>query len=138
LNADIALGQAEIPAIVNDATREECFLMSLVENAARRMQSPVELLREITTLKTRGYTTAEIAKKIDLAKSYVAAICHLMENGEERLLAAVEKGRIPVSVAIQISGADEAAIPQALCDAYEDKTLRGRKLLAVRCVIERR
>ena len=138
LNAYIALGQAEIPAIVNHATREECFLMSLVENVARRMQSPVELLREITTLKARGYNTTEIAKKIDLAKSYVAGICHLLENGEERLLAAVEKGRVPVSVAMQISDADEAGIQQALCDAYEDKTLRGRKLLAVRRLIEQR
>jgi ParB family transcriptional regulator, chromosome partitioning protein len=138
LNAYIALGQTEIPAIVNNATREECFLMSLVENVARRMQSPVELLREITTLKTRGYNTTEIAKKIDLARSYVAGICHLLENGEERLLAAVEKGRVPVSVAMQISDADEAGIQQALCDAYEDKTLRGRKLLAVRRLIEQR
>ena len=138
LNAYVSLGQTEIPAIVNNATREECFLMSLVENVARRMQSPVELLREVTTLKARGYTTTEIAKKIDLAKSYVAGICHLLENGEERLLAAVEKGRVPVSVAILISDSDEAGIQQALCDAYEDKTLRGRKLLAVRRLIEQR
>lgn len=138
LNAYIALGQTEIPAIVNNATREECFLMSLVENVARRMHSPVELLREVSTLKARGYGTAEIAKKIDLAKSYVTGICHLLEKGEERLLAAVEKGRIPVSVAMQISDADEAGIQQALCDAYEDKTLRGRKLLAVRRLIDQR
>ena len=138
LNAYVSLGQTEIPAIVNNATREECFLMSLVENVARRMQSPVELLREVTTLKARGYTTTEIAKKIDLAKSYVAGICHLLENGEERLLAAVEKGRVPVSVAMLISDSDEAGIQQALCDAYEDKTLRGRKLLAVRRLIEQR
>jgi ParB family chromosome partitioning protein len=138
LNAYVSLGQTEIPAIVNNVTREECFLMSLVENVARRMQSPVELLREVTTLKARGYTTTEIAKKIDLAKSYVAGICHLLENGEERLLAAVEKGRVPVSVAMLISDSDEAGIQQALCDAYEDKTLRGRKLLAVRRLIEQR
>ncbi len=138
LNAYIALSQAEIPAIVRNATREECFLMSLVENVARRMHSPIELLREVGTLKARGYTTTEIAKKIDLAKSYVAGICHLLENGEERLLAAVEKGRVPVSVAMQISDADDAGIQQALCDAYEDQTLRGRKLLAVRRLIEQR
>jgi ParB family chromosome partitioning protein len=138
LNAYISLGQTEIPAIVNNATREECFLMSLVENVARRTHSPVELLREVTTLKARGYTTTEIAKKIDLAKSYVAGICHLLENGEERLLSAVEKGRIPVSVAMLIADSDEAGIQQALCDAYEDKTLRGRKLLAARRLIEQR
>src|SRR5258706_11324603 len=46
LEAFVALGQSEIPAILIDAPREECFLMSLVENIARRNQSPVELLRE--------------------------------------------------------------------------------------------
>jgi ParB family transcriptional regulator, chromosome partitioning protein len=138
LEAFIALGQTEIPALIEEATREDCFLMSLIENLARRAQSPVELLREISNLKTRGYNSSEIAKKIDHAKSYVSGVIHLLDHGEERLLSAVEKGRIPLSVAMQISDADEAGIQQALCDAYEDKTLRGRKLLTVRRLVEQR
>jgi len=138
LEAYISLGQTEIPAIVVDAPKEECFLMSLVENVARRNHSPVELLREISSLKSRGYTTIEISKKIDLTKSYVVAIVHLLEHGEERLLTAVEKGRIPVSVAMQIANADEAGVQRALAEAYEDKALRGRRLLAVRRIIEQR
>ncbi len=138
LEAFIALGQAEIPAIVKEATREECFLMSLVENIARRQIRPLELLREIDSLKSRGYNTTEIAKKIDVTKSYVVGIAHLLKNGEERLLHAVDKGRIPLSVAMQIADADEEGIQRALCQAYEDKTLRGRKLLTVRRIIELR
>jgi ParB family transcriptional regulator, chromosome partitioning protein len=138
LEAFVALGQTEIPAMVRQASREECFLMSLVENVARRQQRPLELLREITNLKSRGYNTAEIAKKIDVAKSYVTAVVHLLKKGEERLLYAVEKGRIPLSVAIQIADADEEGLQRALCQAYEDKTLRGRKLLTVRRIIEMR
>ena len=38
---------------------------------------------------------------------------------------------------MQIANADEDGIQQALCHAYEDKTLRGRKLLTVRRMIER-
>jgi ParB family chromosome partitioning protein len=138
LEAFVALGQAEIPAIVKEASREECFLMSLVENIARRQIRPLELLREIENLKSRGYTTTEIAKKIDVTKSYVVGIAHLLKNGEERLLHAVDKGRIPLSVAMQIADADEEGIQRALCQAYEDKTLRGRKLLTVRRIIELR
>lgn len=138
LEAFIALGQTDIPAIVREASREECFLMSLVENVARRQHRPLELLREITNLKSRGYTTAEIAKKIDVAKSYVTAVVHLLKKGEERLLSAVEKGRIPLSVAIQIADADQEGLQRVLCQAYEDKTLRGRKLLTVRRLIEMR
>jgi ParB family transcriptional regulator, chromosome partitioning protein len=138
LEAFIALGQTEIPAIVKEASREDCYLMSLVENVARRQLRPLELLREISNLKARGYTTAEISQKIDVHKSYVGGISHLLKNGEERLLHAVEKGRIPVSVAMQISNADEDGVQQALRQAYEDKTLRGRKLLTVRRIIDLR
>lgn len=138
LEAFMALGQNEIPAIVKDASREECFLMSLVENIARRQVRPLELLREIDNLKSRGYSTAEIAKKIDVTKSYVSGITHLLKNGEERLLYAVEKGRIPLSIAMQIADADEEGIQKALLQAYEEKTLRGRKLLTVRRIIELR
>ena len=138
LEAYIALEQPEVPAIVIEASREDCFLMSLVENVARRNRSPVELLKEINNLKSRGYANKEIAKKIDLAMSYVNGVVHLLQHGEERLLTAVEKGRIPLSVAMQISNADEAGIQDALCAAYEDKTLRGRKLLTVRKIVEQR
>ena len=63
---------------------------------------------------------------------------HLLDHGEERLLAAVEKGRIPLSVAIQISNADEEGVQRALCEAYEDQTLRGKKLFLVRRIIDQR
>ncbi len=138
LEAFIALGQSEIPAIVRDASKEECFLMSLVENIARRQLRPLELLREISSLKSRGYSTTEIAQKIDVHKTYVTGITHLLKHGEERLLNAVEKGRVPLSVAMQIATTDEEGIQKALHDAYEDKTLRGRKLLTVRRIVELR
>src|SRR5271169_701697 len=138
LEAFIALGQTEIPAILKDASREECYLMSLVENVARRHIRPLELLREVNNLKSRGYSTTEIAKKIDVTKAYVSGIIHLLKNGEERLLHAVEKGRIPLSVAMQIADTDEEDVQRALSQAYEEKTLRGRKLLTVRRIIEMR
>jgi ParB family chromosome partitioning protein len=138
LEAYISLGQTEVPAIITDASTEECFLMSLVENIARKNQPPVELLRAIGSLKTRGYSNKEISQKIDVTPSYVNGIIHLLENGEDRLLAAVEKGKIPVSVAMAISSSDEAGIQKLLCDAYENKSLRGRKLQTVRRVIRER
>ena len=104
----------------------------------RRQIRPLELLKEIESLKSRGYNTNEIAKKIDVTKNYVIGITHLLKNGEERLLHAVDKGRIPLSVAMQIASADEDGIQQALCQAYEDQTLRGRKLLIVRRIIDLR
>src|SRR5207249_2241041 len=62
----------------------------------------------------------------------------LLEKGEDRLLTAVEKGRIPVSVAMAISTSDQEGVQRLLCDAYEDNSLRGRKLQTVRRIIEQR
>jgi ParB family chromosome partitioning protein len=138
LEAYQALGEEEIPAIIIEITREECYLMSLVENIARRHRSPIELMKEVNNLRTRGYNIAQISQKIDMGKSYITGICHLLDHGEERLLAAVEKGRLPVSVAMQIATSDEDGIQQALCEAYEDQAMRGRKLLAIRRLIEQR
>ena len=138
LEAFVALGQTEIPAIVREASKEECFLMSLVENLARRHHSPIELLQEVSNLRDRGYTPAQIARKIDMAKSYVMGVSHLLKHGEERLVAAVEQGKVPLSVAMQIASADEEGVQRILCEAYEGETLRGKKLQIVRRLIEQR
>ncbi len=138
LEAYVVLGQSEIPAIVKEASREECFLMSLVENVARRKRSSNDLLSEISNLRSRGYSTSQIARKIDITESYVAGLFHLLNRGEARLLDAVEKGRIPLSMAIEIASSDEAGTQQILCEAYEDKLLRGKKLIVARRIIELR
>jgi ParB family chromosome partitioning protein len=132
------LGQSEIPAIVVYVSREKLLLMSLVENLARRQQTCVELVHEIGALKDRGYSFPEIAKKTDLDVTYVRGIVKLIRKGEERLLQAVEKGQIPVSVAVTIATSDDHGIQRALTEAYEANDLRGRKLLAARRLIEKR
>ena len=132
------LGQDEIPAIVIDVSEDQLLLMSLVENLARRKPSCVEMVHEIGALKERGYSFADIAKKTDLAVSYIRGIVKLIQRGEERLVMAVERGQIPVSVAVTIAVADDHDIQRALTEAYESNDLRGKKLLAARRLIEKR
>jgi ParB family chromosome partitioning protein len=72
-----------------------------------------------------GYTNAEIAAKIDLTPDYIAAICYLLEHGEECLLVAVERGVMPANVAMEIARASDGDIQQALAEAYENKLLPG-------------
>jgi hypothetical protein len=55
LEAFVALGETEISAVVVEASEEDCFVMSLVENLARRQHSPLDLMRQIGALKERGY-----------------------------------------------------------------------------------
>lgn len=138
LEAFVVLGQSEIPAVVTEASEEDCFVMSLVENLARRQHRPLELVREIGALKDRGYSTQEIATKTDFSAEYVWAICFLLDNGEERLIAAVERGVIPHTVAMEIAKAGEREVQEALAEAYERKALPGNQVLAIRKIIEQR
>jgi ParB family transcriptional regulator, chromosome partitioning protein len=138
LEAFIALGQPEIPAIVLDATEEDCFVMSLVENLARRQHAPIELVQAIGALRERGYSHPDIAIKLDFSVEYIGAICYLLDHGEEKLINAVERGIIPHSIAMEIARAKEGEVQRALAQAYEEKAIPGNQVLAIRKIIEQR
>jgi ParB family chromosome partitioning protein len=138
LEAYQALGQREIPAIVVDATNEDSAIMSLVENCARRQHRAIDLLHDIEGLKNRGYDYDEIARKTGLTAEYVKGVISLLENGEHRLLRAVEAGQVPVSVAVLISQAEDTEVQNILQQAYEEKLLRGQRLMTAKKLIEQR
>lgn len=138
LEAYQSLGQHEIPALVVEADSEDCLVMSLVENLARRQHRAIDLMHDIEGLKKRGYREAEIARKTGLTGEYVRNVIRLLKTGEHRLLRAVESGHVPVSVAVEIAMADDAEVQQVLQQAYEKKVLRGHKLVAVKRLVEQR
>lgn len=138
LEAYKALGQPEIPAIVTNASSEDCLVMSLVENLARRQHRYLDLLQDIGGMKERGYSEAEIANKTGLSGAYVQGVSRLLEQGEHRLLRAVESGQVPLSVAVMIAETPDADVQEALQQAYENKTLRGKRLLAAKKLLEQR
>lgn len=138
LEAFIHLKQDHIPAILIEAGETDCLVMSLVENCARRQHHPIDLMREIGTLRKRGYNDRQIANKIGVTPEYVGMIAGLLERGEERLVSAVETGLLPLNLAIDISKTDAEGGQRALMDAYTQKKLRGKKLEAVRRLIQQR
>jgi ParB family chromosome partitioning protein len=138
MEAFIALGQMEIPAVVIEASREDCYVMSLIENLARRNHTPLELIREVGSMRERGYDYAQIAAKIGVSPEYAWSICFLLERGEERLLDAVERGVVPHTIAVEIARANDAEVQRALTEAYETKTLPGDQVLAIRRIVEER
>lgn len=140
LKAFKSLRESHIPALVVEVSDEDAFIMSLAENIARRHCRPLELLAGIQSLYEKGYTAKEISSKTGLNFVYVQDILVLLTKGEERLLVAVQTGRIPLNTAITIVGAGEdgRAVQNALQEAYESGTLRGKKLQDARRVIERR
>lgn len=140
LKAFRTLGHTEIPAMVVQVDDESALIMSLAENLARRQGGPLELLAGIERLKKQGYDRRTIAHKTGLSTDYVYGILDLLESGEERLLVAVERGQVPLNVALIIAGAgaEEKGVQQALHEAYETGQLRGSQLLMTRRILERR
>lgn len=138
MEAFIALGQMEIPAVVIEASREDRYVMSLIENLARRNHTPLELIREVGAMRERGYDYAQIAAKIGVSPEYAWSICFLLERGEERLLDAVERGVVPHTIAVEIARANDAEVQRALTEAYETKALPGDQVLAIRRIVEER
>lgn len=140
LKAFRSLGETTIPAMVVHVTDEDAFIMSLAENIARRQGRTLELLAGIEKLRDQGYDKKTIGEKTGLSKDYVHGILQLLDNGEERLLIAVESGRIPLNAALAIAGAgsSDKDIQAALQEAYESGELRGNHLINARKVIEKR
>ena len=122
LEAYIAYGAREIPAVVVDIPLEDRLLCSLVENLTRRTPSCLELARDLVGLKERGHSLTAIAALTGVSDSYVVQLIRLIENGEDRLVAAV----------------DDAGMQRSLQDAYDSGKLRGRSLVKMRRLIDER
>lgn len=138
LEAFLQLGQTEIPAVVIEVSETDCLVMSLVENIARRLHRPIDIMREVGELKKRGYSDAEISQKIGVATSWVGKVVNLLNRGEDRLVSAVDTGLIPISLAMEIAQAETEEAQQILLDAYEAGEIRGKKLSAIRRLLDLR
>lgn len=138
LEAFQQLGQTEIPAVVIEVSETDCLVMSLVENIARRLHRPIDVMREVGALKKRGYSDAEISKKIGVASSWVSKVVTLLERGEDRLVSAVDTGLIPITLAMEIAQAETEEAQKILLDAYEAGEVRGKKLAAIRRILDLR
>jgi ParB family transcriptional regulator, chromosome partitioning protein len=139
LEAVARLGLTHIPAFVIEASQEKRHLMSLVENIARRHADGLALVRGVAELADKGgYTPQQIAEKIGVTEKYIRAVLRLHAKGEELLLAAVERGDLPIHVAVEITSAKDGDLKKALAEAYERGALKGRAVAKARIIVERR
>lgn len=138
LKAYDRLGYKEIPAFIENITREQALEMSLVENIARGHHPPLELLNEINRLQQTGLATSAIATRLGLSQTYINGIMQLLEKGERTLIKQVESGRIPIKAAMMISTAGDHDVQSALREAYNSGELRGRQLGAAKRLLAQR
>jgi len=138
IEALVALGHKEIPAMVVEIAREDRLLRSLVENMARRLASPQALMVEIERLKGEGYTNVAIAEKLGVADTVVGGYLALNKAGEERLMDAALRGQIPLTVAMDIARSESPEMQRGLLKAYESKQLNGVSIREVKRIMDQR
>lgn len=138
LEAFIALGQKEIPALVRGFSPTDGLLAGLIENIARRRGRALEQMKMIQWMKDQGHDHHAIAAKTGLGADYVKNILSLLRNGEDRLLEAVLSGRIPITIAVGISGVADDDAQRVLMEAYDRKEMTQKTLRAFRRIVELR
>jgi ParB family chromosome partitioning protein len=138
LEAARSLGWTHVSAFVIDATPELRYLMGLIENLARCQPDRLAHVRGIADLEQRGYTPQQIGEKVGMTEKYVRSILRLHAKGEELLLAAVERGDLPIHVAVEVATAKDGDIKRCLAEAYERGDLKGKAVAKARTLIERR
>ncbi|VVN23758.1 hypothetical protein PS639_04427 [Pseudomonas fluorescens] len=98
----------------------------------------VESAPSIQILSDRGYTCQQIAEKTCLDAGYIHGILVLLRQGEERLIAAVEKGWLSIKLAMEIARSKDVDLQQAMMEAYESGVLKGEQLMRVRRLVDKR
>ena len=138
LEAYVALGQTEIPAVVRQLSKADGMVASLVENIARRRVSALDQIKMIQWMHQQGNSPGEIASKTGFSEDYLKGILKLLDHGEERVLDAVLHGRLPITIAVQIAGEDDDAAQRMLAEAYEKKAMKQSTLRAFRQLLDHR
>ncbi|MEH6461719.1 plasmid partitioning protein RepB C-terminal domain-containing protein [Chitinimonas sp. JJ19] len=130
-----ALGESAIPCMIVEASESDRYLISLVENLARRKHSNSDLLEAVRALEERGYSVQQIAKKVGLDPGYIYCILTLLKQGEIRLIAAVENGWLSIDMASTIAKLGDAEVQEAMMLAYQNGTLKGDQLMRIRRLV---
>lgn len=138
LEAFKQLGQAMVPAVIREVSREDAMLMSLVENIARSRPRTMDQVRQLAALRDKGYSQVEIGAKVGMAGPMVSELLLLLDNGEERLISAVERGTLPLWAAIIIARSEDKDAQLALAEAYEQGKLSGKDLQRARAIANTR
>ena len=135
IEALVALG---IPAIIRDVSEEDAYVMSLVENIARRRPRSNELLQVIKDMKIRGLSDSEISEITGYSSNWVSSINMLLDKGEHKLLSAVERGNLPLYLAVQFARCETEEAQDILTEAYDKKLIKSRDIIKIKYILNQR
>ncbi|MDC9594108.1 ParB/RepB/Spo0J family partition protein [Xenorhabdus sp. IM139775] len=138
LEALINLGETKIPAIIKDVDEEDGYIMSLVENIARRNPSSAELFEVVRDMKLRGLTDSVISEYIGYSKNWVNNITMLLSKGEKKLLSAVENRKIPLYLAVEFARSSTEEAQHLFLNAYEKGLIKSKDVIKIRNILDQR
>ena len=132
------LGHEKILAEVISCSRNTGYVVSLVENMARKRYTTIELARLLHNLHEKGASVEKLSKITNRSPSFISQYLRLMKKGEERLIKAVEENRLPISIAARIATAPDEEVQDILMEAFEQKLMSGNDVHKVRKLVEAR
>ena len=132
LEAYRRLGWKEIPAIVEQVTDVEAFILQLVENIQRNLKvNPIEEAKGYRMLIGNGMTIQEIGSRIGKSYQYVWSKLRLLEKLHPKIVEDLEKGRarrLTSSHAEQLSMLKDPERQLKLARAIEDHDISLHEL----------
>lgn len=132
------LQEKMIPAFIVDVDEETAYIMSLIENMARVNPRAGEQFYRIKEMMTDGASNKEIAQLTGLSINWINSIMMLVDRGESKLLAAVESGRIPISLAVEIAKSDYKGAQELFIEAFEQGKIKHKHLIKIRKILDER
>jgi ParB family chromosome partitioning protein len=138
LEAVINLNEEMIPAFIIDIDDETAYLMSLIENMARVNPRAGEQFNRIKEMKAEGLTDNEISKVTGFSYGWISSITMLINKAENKLLAAVESGKIPISLAVEIAKTDHQGAQELFVQAFEKGEIKHKDIIKIRAILDAR
>lgn len=138
IEALIKMNEKHVPAIIKNINQEDGYIMSLVENIARRKPRATELYERIREMHAEGINEKQIALYTGCSENWVNSILLLINKGEQNLLAAVESGKIPIYLAVEFSRANNEESQNILIDAYEKGMIKSKNISKLRNILDQR
>ena len=98
----------------------------------RRNRDSAEFLHEIRGLKSLGYSVPKIAEKAQCCDASVESMLYLLKNGHPSLIAEVENGHIPHTIALQISRTKNPELQIILANGFKAGTVNTSQIVTIR------
>lgn len=132
------LNEDMIPAFIIDIDDETAYLMSLIENMARVNPRAGEQFNRIKEMKAEGLTDREISTVTGFSYGWISSITMLIDKAENKLLAAVESGKMPISLAVEIAKTDYKGAQELFIQAFEKGEIKHKDIIKLRAILDAR